>query len=782
VGMNNLKNRKFIMKIIALSAIGVLLVPTLYAGIYLSSIWDVYGKMDKVPVAFVNLDKMVTKNGKEYAIGNEVEKNIKDNKKVLWKFVDHDEAMNGVNGTEYFAVIEIPEDFSQKVADAQDGKFQNPDIIYIGNKGKNFVFSQVTAKVAESLKTEVCSSIQKEISKVLVDSLNDVKVSIKEAGDGASDLQEGTRKLLDGSEQLASGIEKAVNGSALLQSGLEKAAASTEKLQEGTSKLQNGSNDLANGLEKAAGGSKQLVDGLKAISEGQIKVLKGTSALGDGLNTFKSSMTKANSEMPLLVKGASDVNKNTALIEQGAETLNNSLNTGLTALADGVKQSSEGINQAVSVINNVMDEIDDSNLSQAEKIKLKLAIQTISQISSDMPSKIEIPLRNASNSTKPLVDKLKLLQSGTKQVADGTEQLASGLIESQNKASAGLDQLIDGLNGIQSGNSNLIKGMSTTCDKTTELSNGLDKLSNGANSLKDGLTEVNKGNISLKEGLSTAARKTSELTKGLNELSGGASSLKNGLEDANDGTKKLSDGLNSGYKKLDDKLKFNSDNMSDFISKPVEIKDQTINDVKNYGEGLGPYFISISLWIGVMLLNLIISLLKPLKVFKGKFMNSFTGKLLVGSGLVIIQALLMSFILVNFLKLSPVSIPGFYLCNVFIALVFFGIMYGVSNGLGVLGVPIMFVVLILQLASSGGTFPIETAPAVFRALNKVLPMTYSVGSLRMVMSGINSSLLNHDIFVLLTFMFGCLIFGLLVRSIVNRGKKRLQVIDNAQAA
>lgn len=348
--------KKTLMVIFSIAIIAVMIVPTLYSSIYLGSVWDVYGKLDSVPVAFVNLDKSVTKDGKEYAVGKKVEDNLKDNKKVGWKFVSYEDAMNGVKGTKYYALVEIPEDFSQKIADAQDGNFKNPEIIYVANKGRNFVFSQVSSKAADSIKSEVNSSIQKEVSKALVDSLYNVKVSLKDAGDGAGELQSGTQQLLDGSKNLVAGIQNAADGSVKLESGLKTAADSTAKLQNGTQKLIDGSDVLSNGLSSAASGSHQLLTGLKSINNGQSQIVSGSSTLIDGLKTLKSGLTQPNNQVSLIVRGASDLNTKTDTIAQGAGQLDTS----------------------VSSLKNAVDAADsylhDSNLSDSDKLNAAMSI------------------------------------------------------------------------------------------------------------------------------------------------------------------------------------------------------------------------------------------------------------------------------------------------------------------------------------------------------------------------------------------------------------------------
>ncbi|PJI07166.1 MULTISPECIES: YhgE/Pip family protein [Clostridium] len=688
--INIKENKKLTITILSIVIAAVIFVPTMYSFAYLESIWDVYNSLGNVPVAFVNLDNSVTRNGKEYSLGKDIEKNLKSNKKVDWKFVSYKDAIDGVKGTKYYAVIEIPKNFSQSVASAQDGKFKTPQIIYIGNQGKNFVFSQMSSKVADSIKENVSSNVQKEISKSLVNSLVNVKVSIKDAADGTQQLQAGTEKLVMGSSQ------------------------------------------LSDGLNTAAGGSKNLQAGLQTIASGQDKIVSGYPVLIDGLNTLKSNLTMPNDKLPLLVNGASELNYKTGLIANGASEFD----TSFGALTNGIKGADSVLNSELAAINN-------SNLSDEDKYKLTASITALNKISgTNVGNSSEAPLNKAAASAHMLSTNLNQLKGGTQGVSDGVSALSSGIEDSQNKAAAGVDKLIAGANTLQNGSRNVLTGLNTAVNKTDELEAGLDKLSSGSKALTSG------------------------------------------IQTANDGTGKLNNGLNAGYNKINDNLKFNADNMSNFVSNPITLKDSSINSVKYYGEGLAPYFISLSLWIGAMFISVIISIVKKLNLFKSKLINSFAGSFIIGSGLVILQSCILSFTLLNGLKINPVSIPEFCVINAFISVAFFSVMYGLSYAIGILGGAVMFVVLILQLASSGGTFPIETAPEFFRIVNKVVPMSYSVSTLRMTISGINQSVLNHNILVILTFMVVFLAGGFIIQTLISRVRniKKCSNSDSAEAA
>lgn len=764
--MEKVKNRKKLVVVLSLAIIAVLCVPVLYACIYLGGIWDVYRNFDKVSVAFVNLDKSVTKGGKEYAVGKNIEDNIKNNKNFDWNIVSYKEAMDGVKGTKYYAMVEIPKDFSENIANAQDGKFKKPRIIYTGNRGRNYIISQICPKTAQSIQMEINSTVQKEISKTLVDNLYNVKDAIKHAEDATGKLGAGTQALLNGSTKLVSGTKLTVNGSTRIGNGLNQAAALVGKAQQGTQKLYNGSQKLSDGLNIAATGSGKLNEALQTISENQDKIVGNFPALTNGLNTLKSRLTKPNDKVSYLVNGASSVNDKTSLIAKNAELLDTSVST----LTGGIKGLDSVLHNEISAINN-------SNLNAADKIKLEKAILSLDNISG---TSSDAPLNKASASVHLLSFSLKLLNVGTKQVSDGVSEAVSVINNNQKQAAAGLNLLINGANRIQSGSTKIFTALNTVTDKSGVLANGVGTLNKNSKLLVNGLYTANNGSIALERGLYTAADKAGDLTTGLQTLNAGSNTLMKGLQAANQGAGKLNNSLNDGYNNMRSKLKFSSDDMSKFISEPVTVKDNYLNDVTYYGEGLAPYILSIALWLGSMIMGALLSSSKLRNAFKSKFMNSFLGKFIIGSALVALQAIILSIGVIKILNINTVDLSQFYINNILISITFFSVVYGIAYALGSLGLAVAFIILMLQLASSAGTFPIETAPGFYKVINNIIPMSYSVGTLRMTTSGIDQSVLNHNIIVMLIFIIVFLSLGLLTKKMIDFVKVKKEIVSNSE--
>ena len=614
-------------------------------------------------------------------------------------------------------------------------------------------------------------NIQKEVSKSLVENMYTIKDSIKDAEDGVDKISQGTIKLSDGSSKLSEGTSKAKDGSLKLQDGLKSASNGSKDLKDGVNKLSGGSTILSQGINSAKSGSEKLHSGLLELSQGEEKVSKGSTQLVNGLEELKNSLTKSDDRVMVLAKGAQSLSEYNSKLSQGAQELNNSLDIGLNGLADNLKVASDNMESITETMKSQIEAIENSDMSIEDKEKFKTSILTLDKVNqANKNANIESTLRKTSHAIEPLAQNMAKLETETTKVSNGVGLLASSLEETQKKASEGVDKLLAGAKEIETGSQSLLVGLNTVSGKTKELSVGLGKAYEGSDALSSGLLSAKEGASSLNEGLDTAYLKTGDLSDGLKKLSNGATGLDKGLRSLDEGSTKLKTGLNDGYKELDNKLKFNPDDMADFISNPVDVKEESINDINHYGEGLAPYFVSLSLWLGAMFINLILSIIKKVKNDEDNRNKGFIKNLLLGLGLVNIQSIILSISLVLVLKIETVSLLGFYLSNMFISMVFFSLMYGVSYAIGIIGTPIMFIFFLLQISSSGGTFPIETAPMLYRTINNVIPMTYAVNLLRMVISGINTQVLNYNLIVLLEFMVFSLVGGFLVNRAIKKVK------------
>ncbi|WP_138204990.1 YhgE/Pip domain-containing protein [Haloimpatiens lingqiaonensis] len=768
-------SKKTTYTVIAISVIAIMFVPMLYSAIYLKAFWDPYGNLQNVPVAFVNLDKPVTKDGKKYNIGEEVEDNLKENKKVKWQFVNYDEANEGINGAKYYAMIVIPEDFSRKVADAADGKFQKPEIIYTPNKGTNFIFSQVSSKAAEAIKSEITSNMAKETTKELAKNLYEVKDSIKDASEGSKKLKDGLLELSDGGNKLLDGQSKVVDGLNVFKGKLSQTDPRIAELISGAQTVNGGAKQVSEGLGVLNGKMPQLTEGVNKINGGLVALNTNIPQISNGTSQISGGLSELNKQMPSLQSGAKKLNDGIKQVKYKVSVDSEDISKKLNGAGDGVEAVSKNINIAYDLMAQAQQDMANGKVDEA-KVNLAKSKYILEAVKSkDISTNIAKPLKENADALKPLVGVLGQLEEGSTSMLAGTNKVGGAVNQlsiGATKLSNGVGQVSWALNELSNGSNELLDGQ----NKATEAVN---KLFNGSVQVTDGTNKVAMGNVQLAKGIDEKQKQgidgVNQLLDGSNKLKEGTSTLNSGLKEASNGGKELNDGLSEGYDKMDEKLKFTPENISEFISEPVNLHEKPINDVKYYGEGLAPYFMSLSLWLGAMFVNIIITLAKFSEVVKNKFLRSFTGKAIIGSVLVAIQAVILSATLAKGLGMHSINNSYFYLNNIFVAIVFFMIMYGLSYAMGGVATPIIFVALLLQLSSCAGTFPIETAPKFYQAIGKVLPMTYSVKMMRMIVSGMNNVLFKENVVVMIKFILVFVVFGFLIGRIFT---PRVKIMEN----
>ncbi|KRM18196.1 phage-related infection protein [Companilactobacillus nantensis DSM 16982] len=174
-----IKNKMFIVVLIAIA-----LIPAIYCYLYLSSMWNTYGKTDNIPVAVVNQDRRVEYNGKDIAIGSNLSKNLKKSDSLNFKTMSYDKAEKNLkNGKVYMTVI-IPKNFSKNATTILTKNPQKMTIKYRMNSGQNFIVSKITNGAATSIKQNVSKQVTQLYSKIILSALNGATVGMNQAASG----------------------------------------------------------------------------------------------------------------------------------------------------------------------------------------------------------------------------------------------------------------------------------------------------------------------------------------------------------------------------------------------------------------------------------------------------------------------------------------------------------------------------------------------------------------------------------------------------------------------
>ena len=196
-------------------------------------------------------------------------------------------------------------------------------------------------------------------------------------------------------------------------------------------------------------------------------------------------------------------------------------------------------------------------------------------------------------------------------------------------------------------------------------------------------------------------------------------------------------------------LKNNAVSESEFIANPINIKENKVFPIPNYGSGMSPFFTTLSLWVGALLLVSLISV--EVKKIEGVELNTsdiYFGRYLTFMTIALFQALIVSLGDIFILKTYVVDKVPFVLMSLFISIVFSIIIYSLVSIFGNVGKAMGVILLVLQISASGGTFPIQVTPTFFQRLNPFLPFTYAIGGMRETVGGILKSVLFKDISIL----------------------------------
>lgn len=696
--LNIFKNRKLLVPILA-----VLFIPVLYAGMFLWAFWDPYEQLNELPVAIVNEDAGAELDGQRITVGKDLTKNLVDSQEFHFVEVSKKQGEEALKNQDYYMVIEIPSNFSQHATTLLDEKPEKLMIEYKPNEGFNFLSAQIGESAIEQIRAEVNKQVVASYSENLFASISKMGNGYGEAADGAEKLSAGADSLSSGAtdlkgylEQLASGSVQLADGSTALASGTVKASNGATELNEGLGKLTAGAGQLQQGAGKAADGAGQLQDGVASYTQGVAKVSNGLAAANEKEQQLNEALSQ---------------------LQQGATMTNQSVGK----LAGGSTQVTSGLETLSEQMAPIL-----ASLPKEQQTALKGALEQLQQGSSQV-----------SQGLGELQVGTEQLSGGMNQASSGAEKLATGHQELAN----GLSTLTQSSEELNAGAASLATGSDTLSTKLGDLKNGLASASTGSNELSNGLQQLVQGSNELTSGTSQIASKSGELAAGSTELV--------------DGTAKLAEGTSSLQEKLADastvasEVNANEDTI-DMASSPVGVTKSAVNHVPNYGTGFAPYFLSLGLFVGALLISIVFPLVQTAIPPTSGFAWA-TSKMTVLGIVGVVQALIAVAILIFGLGLDPENLGWFIAIAIMTSFTFLAIVQLLVTVLGDSGRFVAIIILILQLTTSAGTFPLEMIPQPLQIFNQWLPMTYSVQGFKAAISSTDIDFIQWNIGILLAF-------------------------------
>ena len=749
-------NKRLLIPIIA-----VLFVPVLYAGMFLWAFWNPYGKLDQLPVAVVNSDGGARFNGEQLHLGDDLVKKLQDSKEFGFQFVNKKAGYQGLRNQKYYMLIEIPKDFSKNATTLLSGQPKKMKLIYAPNEGYNFLSAQIGGTAAEKIKTAVAQKVTETYAETMFSKVKELADGLNKASDGAGQLKDGSVAVLSGANKVNDGLTTLAQKSAEFSNGVQDANS-------GSKKLAAGSIDLTNGLASFSSKSSEFNNGMNTVQSGAYQVVAGSKGLADGLGQLQGGQQQLENASGQLAAGTEQLTAQLKVADTGVQTINGKI----PALVDGTKQLQGKVDELATGAGKInagilqLEQVVNSPLSSDEKVAaLKQGLKSLEDASAALNSGI----KNSVSPDQSIAGALAVINQGQVELQQGVSKLASGS-----------PQLVTGAEKLAEGHGSFVAGMKQFGEKFVEAKAGADQLAAGSNGLVNGMSQLADGSKAMVSGAKQLASGSQALETGASNLSSGMSQLTVGAEAIASGTNQLASGsnqlaggtnnLSKGARELAAKLTTGSREASKIqpgkqtytmMADPVKLDNIKINKVPNYGTGFAPYFLSLGLFVGALLISIVFPLREP-AVIPASGVSWFAGKLGVMVMVGIIQALLADFILLSALHLHVQNVPSFIGYTILTSLTFVALIQLLVSVFSDAGRFLAIIILILQLTTSAGTFPLELIPNFLQHFNFILPMTYSVQGFKSVISSGDFSMVWQNASILLlftaTFMLGSLAY------------------------
>ena len=570
-------------------------------------------------------------------------------------------------------------------------------------------FSQKAASITESEPQQAVINFTTTPAKNYIGSLVSNQAAAKVKSSVSEQITQAYAKgILENLDKLGIGLDTAANGASTLHDGLGRLQSGTQTYVGGVKQLAVNQQSLTGGLAQLSDGSRKLQAGLGQLSN-NLPTESQLSQLSDGMKQLQSGINQLN---------ASVSNPSPALVAQ-----QNKVKTDAQTLAETMLASRSDLLAAGGTLQTLGAQAaasgsDSTTISLPQISNISRALTKTQIISAQMETLRE----DLQALTQQLLAQQTQLQAGVSALNNGVNQLTPNAITAFN-----------GYNSVRFANNQLLAGSASLTNGLSEAKSGSQKLANGASLLES---------------------RSGALIDGTSQLASGADTLANKLADASNRIKIQPTGATTQQQ----------------IANPVKSEVTEKGNVPNYGYALSPYVLSLSLFVGALVLNVIYPIRKTFSEQESAI-RWWLSKASVAGVAAFMQATILMLVMVFFLGLTPEH-PAHFIGAIY--LTSFAYMSIVSLLVIVLDNPGRFlamVLLVLQLGSSEGTFPIQTANGFFQAINPLVPMTYSIRALRQAISGgLDNAFYGGSMWVLAGFL---LVANLLtIGFFAYRGKRK----------
>ena len=681
--------------------IGISVVPCLYAWFNIAASWDPYSNTGNLKVAVASADEGYEGSliPIEINIGDKVLSALRENTQMEWVFTTEEKATSGVKSGKYYAAIVIPKDFSNKMMSVFSEKVEKPEITYYSNAKENAIAPKVTDKGA--------GAVQRQVNEVFIETVSDTTLTVLQAVSNMTQAS-GAETIVDNLNTNLNQIAGDLTASAGLLGSFSDMTGSAQKLLNSTTEF----------LQTVQQQTKESRQTFQETSKTFSGLDDSMDAAADSVGTALKSAENVYDQMDQVISGAfSDESADAQQIASTLDTLAGQVGnvvTAYTSVRDSVAAVADKYPETSPLVDAIVVRMDTS-IQQQKNLQSKL------QDSAKGLRDATTDLGTARSELKDLAAKNRENMSGVSasyksSVQKSLNQLSASLTSSKQEISSLLSQLDQSANGIY-------------------------KLTDTADS---DLSEIQKVLGDSGELLAEASDRIADTTAKLDEMetSGDFSEL---------------EALISGDKSA----------ISTFLAAPVSLDTHKIYEIANYGSSMAPFYSVLSIWIGGIVLVAMLKVNVSENCTKGlknvKLHQIYFGRFITFMIVGLFQSTLIALGDLLYLGIQCEHPFLFLLGCWFSSLVFVNIIYTLTVSLGDIGKAVSVILLVVQVAGTGGTFPIEVAPSFFRAVYPLLPFTHSMAALRETVGGMYGMNYWIDLGKLAIFLGISLIVGLVLR-------------------
>ncbi len=697
--------------------VGMIVVPCFYAWFNIAGSWDPYGNTHNLKVALANSDEGYTSDLLPVNInmGERMVSDLQGSTSIGYIVTSEEEAIEGVRSGEYYAAIVFPEDFTKNMLSVVTTASVRPQVHFYQNEKENAIAAIVTNKASTAVQQDIDESFAQSVTTV-----------------GAGLLSEFSDYLQDDKlSDFASKLDKSLDGAASTLTTTSATLRSFADLAASTSSLMGSTGDASTGSLSSTLDAGNL---LRETATGVANVGTAVEGTTDTLNSALSSSAAALDKVSDQVDGAFD----TAMGQ--SEKLAGGLDQAsgnATEVADKIAGVEEKLQTAIDRLDAVMGKLEEGttayNAVQDARDSLNEFLQSAQQSEARTRTLAAQLTQTAADLRQGKTD----AESAKAQIAGVVAQAKGSVAAVQNEYETNVKGSLSSLSG--------------------NINQAADKADSIAAKLTDALSDVKSSSAKAGNSLSYTSSRLAQTADKIDQTAAKLNDLKGSLSDATE---------SGDMDKIRTILTQGPDELATFISSPVEMDRNPLYAIENNGSAMAPFYTTLAIWIGGVVLAALVRCNPSEKANEElglKPHHGYLGRLVFFLVVGFFQSTVILLGDLYFLGIQCANPVLFLLAGWLASVVFINIIYALTASFGDVGKAIAVVLMVIQVAGSGGTFPVQMLPDAFQKVYPFLPFVHSENAMRAAMFGLYNGDFWNEMAILAVYLVPALLLGLLLR-------------------